>query len=284
MLRRALTRSSQTVLAPGAWRAGAFASSHLSAMFYDLEDPNAFVGDIAGVLTADGVWVIEMHYLPLTLSRNAFDAVCHEHLEYYSLASLEPLLSRHGMVVADVEISQRNQRRQLARLCGPREISPHAKVNARHDRVRAMRAQEKLQTLNLPPTYEKWGERIQRIGDRLGGWLRDERAQGRQISIYGASAGGNTLLQVFALDHSLIRSAAERNPAKWGKYTVGTWIPIVSETEGRTYADDFPDSSVALPARDTGTGTRIPGTGAANLLRRFPEIRVIDSAGVHALK
>lgn len=78
------------------------------AIFYDLENPSAFVADVAGILMEEGVWVIEMHYLPVVLERNAFDAVCHEHLEYYSLSSLEPLLARHGLLVADVETNDVN--------------------------------------------------------------------------------------------------------------------------------------------------------------------------------
>ena len=58
------------------------------AMFYDLEDPSAFVADVASILMEEGVWVIEMHYLPMVLECNAFDAICHEHIEYYSLSSL----------------------------------------------------------------------------------------------------------------------------------------------------------------------------------------------------
>src|SRR5580700_11416636 len=69
-----------------------------------------------------------------------------------------------------------------------------------------------------------------------GGFARSYRDG---CATYGASTKGNTLLQVFGLDHTMIRSAAERNPEKWGKYTVGTWISIVSEAEARAHADDF---------------------------------------------
>jgi NDP-4-keto-2,6-dideoxyhexose 3-C-methyltransferase len=250
------------------------------AMFYDLEDPNAFVADVARVLTADGVWVIEMHYLPLTISRNAFDAVCHEHLEYYSLVSLEPLLARHGLVVADVETNEVNG--GSLRVYVVHEAMP-ARVSAQRDRVRAVRAQEELQKLNLPPTYEKLGERISSIGDRLSAWVRNERTQGRIVSVYGASTKGNTLLQVFGLDHSLIHSAAERNPEKWGKYTAGTWIPIVSEAEARAQADDF----LILPWHFL---TEMQGrekeflTRGGKLVAPLPEPRVIDSIGVQEIK
>ncbi|MFZ3215609.1 MAG: class I SAM-dependent methyltransferase [Candidatus Acidiferrales bacterium] len=207
------------------------------SMFYDLEDPNTFVADVASVLLEEGVWVIEMHYLPMVLERNAFDAICHEHLEYYSLSSLEPLLARHGLRVADVETNDVNGGSLRAYVV--HRDSPAASVSARQARVERMRTREASAGLLRPATYREFGERVQQIGMRLREWLRGERREGRETSAYGASTKGNTLLQFFGLDHTMIRSAAERNPEKWGKYTVGTWIPIVSEAEARSHADSF---------------------------------------------
>jgi hypothetical protein len=207
------------------------------AMFYDLEDPNAFVANVASVLLEEGVWVIEMHYLPVVLECNAFDAICHEHIEYYSLSSLEPLLARHGLLVADVETNGVNG--GSFRVYVVHRDSPAASVSARRERVNAMRAREQTAGLLGPAAYQEFGARVRQIGAKLQEWLRNERRQGREISAYGASTKGNTLLQVFGLDHTMIRSAAERNPEKWGKYTVGTWIPIVSEAEARAHADNF---------------------------------------------
>jgi NDP-4-keto-2,6-dideoxyhexose 3-C-methyltransferase len=207
------------------------------AMFYDLEDPNAFVADIAHVLEDDGVWVIEMHYLPLTLERNAFDAVCHEHLEYYSLASLEPLLRRHGLEVADAETNEVNG--GSVRLYAVHRGVASARDRAGRERVETLRRKEQAMGLEKLATYVAFGERVRTIGRRLNEWLASERAVGKEIAVYGASTKGNTLLQVFGIDRSMVRSAAERNPEKWGKYTVGTWIPIVSEEEARAHADDF---------------------------------------------
>ena len=250
------------------------------AMFYDLEDPNAFVADLSSILAKDGLWIIEMHYLPLTLSSNGFDAICHEHLEYYSLAALEILLTRHGLVVADVETNDVNG--GSLRVYVVHQGYSSAQAPARLDRIRAARASEQLLALDQPQTYKTWGKRIHQIGNDLGNWLRSERAQGREIYVYGASTKGNTLLQTFGLDHSLISSAAERNPAKWGKYTVGTWIPIVSEAEARAHANDF----LILPwhflpeMREREKDFLARG---GKLIAPLPEPRVIDSTGVHAI-
>src|SRR6202041_3810057 len=207
------------------------------AIFYDLEDPNAFVADVASLLHQEGVWIIEMHYLPQVLAHNAFDSICHEHLEYYSLAALESLLERHGLIVADAETNDVNG--GSLRVYVIHRDCPAASVTARQERVHALRLRESSANLTKPRTYVEFGERVHRIGGRLRRYLETERERGNPISIYGASTKGNSLLQVFGLDHTLIHSAAERNPEKWGKYTVGSWIPIVSEAEARSHAKDF---------------------------------------------
>ena len=78
------------------------------SMFYDLEEPNSFVADIAQCLDADGLWIIQMNYLGLMLEDHTYDNISHEHLEYYSLLSLESLIRRHGLEIFDVELNDVN--------------------------------------------------------------------------------------------------------------------------------------------------------------------------------
>ena len=46
-------------------------------------------------------------------------------------------------------------------------------------------------------------------------------------------------MQYYGLDHHLIPFASERSPWKWGKYTVGSMIPIYSEEEARQRKPDY---------------------------------------------
>jgi len=250
------------------------------AMFYDLDDPNTFVADAAGLLAPDGVWVIEMHYLVLTLARNAFDAVCHEHLEYYSLRSLEPLLARHGLEVADVETNEVNG--GSFRVYVVHRGSASAGVFERWGRLESARASERRLALEQSATYQEFGDRVHKIGDRLRAFLQKERGRGKEVYAYGASTKGNTLLQVFGLDQQLIHAAAERNPEKWGKYMVGTWIPIVSEAEARAHADFF----LLLPWHflpDIRNREREFLERGGKLIAPLPDPRVIDSTGTHRI-
>jgi SAM-dependent methyltransferase len=75
------------------------------AMFYDLEDPVAFASSVKKVLAPKGIWILEMSYLPLMLQQNSFDTICHEHLEYYSLAVLEYIMKASGLRIFRAELN-----------------------------------------------------------------------------------------------------------------------------------------------------------------------------------
>jgi len=212
------------------------------AMFYDLEDPNHFTADIVRCLDENGVWIIQMSYLPLMLERNAFDNVCHEHLQYYALLPLRRLLQAHGLRVADVELNEVNGGSFRILICHEKEKG--LRFPGGEHRVRAMEESERALGLCSPAVYREFAARVENIKDRLVGFIREEDRRGRKIYVYGASTKGNTLLQYFGLNYPLVGAAAERSPEKWGKKTVGTWIPIVSEEQARK---DRPDYLLVLP-------------------------------------
>lgn len=200
------------------------------AMFYDLEDPNLFVQDIKNVLASDGVWINQMNYLETMLKQNAFDNISHEHLEYYSLSSLEYLLSLHGMEVFDVELNNLNGG-------SIRAYTAHVGAYPIHERVKQLRASEgHLRTL---APYQAFVARVEEIKGKICEFINTERKKGKSIYAYGASTRGNTLLQYFGLNDTVITAAAERNPLKWGKRMVGTNIPIISEDEARKAKPDY---------------------------------------------
>lgn len=213
------------------------------AMFYDLEDPNKFAADVRAVMHPDGQWIVQMSYLPLMLHTNELGNVCHEHLEYYSLHAFEHLLSRHDFEVVDAELNDINggSIRAYIRL---RSADPAAFGDATYrrlaaGRVAALRRDESTMGLDGVQPYTDFAFRVERIKNDVVDFIREQRRLGKTVYVYGASTKGNTLLQYFGLDHAVITAAAERNPIKWGKVTVGTHIPIVSEAQARAAKPDF---------------------------------------------
>jgi NDP-4-keto-2,6-dideoxyhexose 3-C-methyltransferase len=218
------------------------------AMFYDLEDPNQFVADIKSVMHEEGVWIVQMSYLPLMLKQNAFDNICHEHLEYYSLHSFTALLDRHDFEVVDMQLNDVNggSFRVYIRNRGAREESfgDATYRGLAQERVSAFRRREEEMRLDQLETYQEFAQRVERVKADVVGFVTEQVAAGKSVYVYGASTKGNTLLQYFGLDHTMIAAAAERNPGKWGKVTVGTRIPIVSEEDARAAK---PDHFLVLP-------------------------------------
>jgi len=213
------------------------------AMFYDLEDPNTFVADIKRVMDPDGLWVVQMSYLPLMLQQNDFGNICHEHLEYYSLQSLEYLLNLHDFVLVDVELNDVNGGSFRAYIRN-READPNAFSDTSHRqlaaaRMSALRDNETNMEFDKIKPYREFADRVEQIKRDVSTFVRDQVDGDKKVFVYGASTKGNTMLQYFGLNHCLITAAAERNPDKWGKVTVGTRIPIVSEDEARHSKPDY---------------------------------------------
>jgi NDP-4-keto-2,6-dideoxyhexose 3-C-methyltransferase len=213
------------------------------AMFYDLEQPRKFVADIQKIMHPDGVWIVQMSYLPLMLKQNDFGNICHEHLEYYSLQALEYLVDLHGFSIVDAHLNDVNggSIRAFIRNCGadPNFFGDKAYRRQAEERLSRLRENEAELGLNTATPYLQFAERVQKIKQQVSGFVRDQVEQKKRVFVYGASTKGNTMLQYFELDHSVINAAAERNPDKWGKVTVGTRIPIISEAAARAAKPDY---------------------------------------------
>lgn len=204
-------------------------------MFYDMEDPNQFISDVAKALDCEGIFIAQLMCLKNMLDSNDVGNICHEHLEYYSFASLEYLFNRHGIEIFDAEVNNVNggSYRVYARLKGS-AVKPAASAD---ERLRKIRDGEKY--LHGKDAYLDFYNRIEKNKKKCVDFIKSEVAKGKKVWVYGASTKGNIILQYYGLNNQLIEAASERSPEKWGKYTVGTMIPIVSEEEARKSQPDY---------------------------------------------
>jgi hypothetical protein len=201
------------------------------SVFYDLEDPIQFSRDVAEVLQPGGLWIIELSYLPTMLQQNAFDTICSEHLEYYSLQSIEYILKKSGLSVEDVELNGVNggSFRLYIRHTGFAQETPA---------VEKMRRQERSLRLTELAPYQAFAERIERNKNETVAFLLKAKKEGKRVVGYGASTKGNTLMAYYGITPDLMSYVADRNPIKWGRETI-TRIPIISEEEMRKIKPDY---------------------------------------------
>ena len=200
------------------------------AMFYDLENPHSFVQDIKTILHDRGIWILELSYLPTMLAMNSFDTICHEHVEYYSLAPMERLLAEHDLAVLDVTLNDVNggSFRIVVGHAGKSSLSPEGLA-----RVQDMRLKEFELALDSDAPFAVFRNNIRKIKKDLQAFLKKAKKQRKLVHGYGASTKGNTILQYCDITPDLVPAIADRNKDKWGSHTIGTNIPIISEEDSR---------------------------------------------------
>lgn len=205
------------------------------AMFYDLEAPIEFARQIESILAEDGIWHFEQSYMPSMLRLNSYDTICHEHLEYYSLQVVKTILEAAGLRLVDVVMNAVNG--------GSFAVTAARKANktlrSNQPVIDWLLEQEERMGLNTPRPYREFEERVFRHRDDLTRLIRSLTADGKKVFGYGASTKGNVVLQFCGLTASDIPYVAEINTEKFGRFTPGSHIPIISEEEARAMKPDY---------------------------------------------
>lgn len=207
------------------------------AMFYDLDDPMQFCRELHEILADNGVWVLEMSYLRAMLQHNTFDAICHEHLGYYSLRTLQHVIQQAGFVFYDITWNRANGgsiRCYLRKACSRASVP-----QANHVRIEQALQAEYGNGYDEQQAIEQFRSDVTRIRTNLQQQLEALRGSGKRIFGYGASTKGNVLLQYVGIGPQHLTAIADRNPSKVGRFTLGTKIPICSEDEMRQARPDF---------------------------------------------
>jgi hypothetical protein len=219
-----------------------------------------------------------MSYMPAMLQMNSYDTICHEHLEYYSLAVIEGILRRSGLKVFNVERNAING--GSLRCYATHSGNFGFRQDAYLENLQAVKRDEFDLMLDTDRPYKHFQDRIDLHRESLLALLKRLKWEGRTIHAYGASTKGNTILQWCGIDSRIIDCAADRNPEKHGARTIGTDIPIVSEEESRARR---PDDYLVLPwhfreeflERERETIAR-----GARLIFPLPTIEIVSRDGV----
>ena len=204
------------------------------AMFYDLEDPQTFVDQIASMLAPDGIWHFEQSYMPTMLEANAYDTICHEHLEYYGLKQIKFMTDKAGLKIIDICFNAINGGSFAVTVARKEAPQPEAEAL-----VRDILNQEEALGLNTIEPFTAFAKRTEQHREALLEHLADFRAQGKKVFGYGASTKGNVILQYCGITAKDISCIAEVNESKFGCVTPGSGIPIVSEAEAKLQKPDI---------------------------------------------
>lgn len=209
------------------------------AMFYDLEDPLGFMRDVASLLREDGVWEFEQHYLVEMLRRCAYDSVCHEHVSYYGLRQIKWMTDRAGLKIVGIGTNDING--GSFSVIAARREAPYPEATAL---ITNYLERESAMGLDTLAPYREFARKVAAHRDSVRTFLKQARRDGKLVVGYGASTKGNVILQYCGLTPLDLPLIAEKYPAKYGRMTPGTHIPIISEADA--YARK-PDYMLVLP-------------------------------------
>ena len=190
-------------------------------MFYDLEEPNLFIKDAADSLAEDGIFIAQLMCLKSMIEKNDLGNICHEHIEFYSLKSLKYLFENNGLEIFKIDEND---------------------INGGSYRIYCRKFKKgsiKLKNENVLKMMKDFVKRVELNKIQTINFIKKAVKKNKKIFLYGASTKGNTVLQYYGLNSSLIKYAAERSPEKWGKYTIGTGIKIISEKQARNLKPDY---------------------------------------------
>jgi hypothetical protein len=170
------------------------------------------------------------------LANASYDTICHEHLEYYSLRQITWMLDRHSLKVHGIELNSVNGG-SFRLFIRRKEAGPIPAES--QQTIRAVEEQEERLGLASDAPYLRFRAQSEKVSRELRALLDDITATGKKVYIYGASTKGNTILQYCGVDKTIIPKAADRNPDKWGRRTLGTDISIISEEQARRESPDY---------------------------------------------
>ena len=195
------------------------------SMFYDLEDPISFMKEVYSLLDDNGVWICEQSYMPEMIKQNSYDTICHEHLEFYSLHQINYMSKIVGFNIMDVKFNNINGGSFSVTL-KKGSITPLEEKEIKY----LIDEEEKLNLFEIK-TYENFKKNINTNKVNLLKLLNELKSNGNSISAIGASTKGNVILQFCDINTKLIDYVGEVNKDKFGCFTPGTKIPIISEDE-----------------------------------------------------
>lgn len=203
-------------------RAGLIIANNVIAHVADLDD---LISGMAYLLRPEGVAIVEFQYVGDLITGNQFDHVYHEHRFFFSLLSLELALRRHHL--EPVQVQHTSPQGGSLRVAIAHEGALMTGAS-----IRQLRTNEKW--LTEPYCLAGLQGRADWIRHRLLRLLYDLKDQGKLVAGYGAPAKSATLLNFCHIGPDLVQYIVDTTPAKQGRYTPGTNIPIISpESDSR---------------------------------------------------
>lgn len=198
------------------------------------DNPIEFTKSVATLLNAGGSFVFEQPYWLIGLKSGKFDQIYHEHVSYYTVKSASRLLSQAGLKIISAKVVDYHG--GSLRIIAKKQED----VSEDSEEEKSMISQEESYRTFDIQTYEEFMRKNLQTRHKFLQKIYQIKEQGHPIIAVGAPAKGNTFLNFYRLDSTVLDYVTDASPHKQGKYTPATRIPIVGDEifskYGKVYA------------------------------------------------
>jgi SAM-dependent methyltransferase len=205
-------------------------------MYANIDDVVNFTRNVAMLLSADGIFVVQTGYHPEQMKLKMFDYIYHEHFSYFTLKVLQKLFAKCGLELIDAQKipAKGGSIRVVAQLVGGQRSV--------HPSVTEIIHEEESEGMGRPETYIRFGKEIDQVKSEMLALLFSIKAEGNRIVGYGASHSTTTLTYHFELGRFL-DYIVDDNPLKHGLYSPGYHLPVYPP---QRIFEDKPDYVIIL--------------------------------------
>ena len=204
-----------------------------SGVFFHLEEIHSVIDGIKYSLRDDGVLIVQFMYAGTMIEKLNFDTIYHEHLCYYTLHSLNNLLEPYDLKIFDAYYSEIHSGSIIAKI-----THTNGSLDVETERYVSLLEKDKIYSIEA---FKEFAKTIEAQKGSLRDTLKGFKDEGKTIYAYGAPAKGNTLLNYFGIDDTLVDKAVEINEMKVGNFLPQSHIPITLEDK-----NDLPDYYLLL--------------------------------------
>ena len=189
-------------------------------VFAHIADSHDVLRGVKSLLSKDGQFIVEVHWVGNLMGDGGFDQIYHEHIYYFSLHALKHLVENiHSLTISKVELIPIHGESLRVYVSKDKYTDPS---------VAQFLKKEKVLGLKEVPTYLTFASRVRELKNTIFQTLTKLRKKGKRIVGYGAPGKGNTLLNFVKIGPDLLDYIIDTTPTKQGTYTPGMHIPVVS--------------------------------------------------------
>ena len=198
-----------------------------SNTFAHIEDINSVIKGVHYSLKPKGRFIFEVQYLVDLVDKFQFDFMYHEHLFYYTVTSLKPLLSKYGLKIIDVE-----------------SIPIHS------GSIRVVTTKDTSESkkevvdgfIEIEKDYKdlsKFSNKIAIALNDLGAQLGYIKEMNKTVAGYGASGRANVVTSTKDWDTNDLMYIVDESPERYDRFTSNGKIPIFNPEILEVHPPDY---------------------------------------------